>query len=130
MTRAVRQLQDEKTRDAIPHEMTALNGLLQAQAEVRRRQVSQSTGSGGGKMPSEYNSLPFNTGALGVARGPDKSRNSDCQFFIVKRDSPHLNGDYTNVGQVVSGMDVVDAIRSGDQMIRVTISEDAPAGGQ
>src|SRR5690349_21034372 len=42
------------------------------------------TGSGGGKMSAEYNNLPFNTGALGVARGPDKALNSDCQFFIVK----------------------------------------------
>ena len=47
MTRAVQQLQTQKTADAIPHEMAALNGLLQAQAEVRRRQVSQQTGGGG-----------------------------------------------------------------------------------
>ena len=39
MGRAVEQLQHERTADAIPHEMAALQGLLQAQAEVRRRQV-------------------------------------------------------------------------------------------
>src|SRR6185436_5606320 len=50
MTRAVQQLQTQKTADAIPHEMAALNGLLQAQAEVRRRQVSQQTGGGGNGM--------------------------------------------------------------------------------
>ncbi|OFW11537.1 MAG: hypothetical protein A3H96_22800 [Acidobacteria bacterium RIFCSPLOWO2_02_FULL_67_36] len=49
MSRAVVQLQGQKTRDAIPHEMAALNGLLQAQAEVRRRQVTTgSSGSGNG----------------------------------------------------------------------------------
>jgi hypothetical protein len=48
MTNAMRQLQEQKTKDAIPHEMAALNGLLQAQAEVRRRQVSQATAGGGG----------------------------------------------------------------------------------
>ncbi len=49
MGKAVDQLTSERTRDALPHEMTALNGLLQLQAEVRRRQVSQgSAGSGFG----------------------------------------------------------------------------------
>src|SRR5436305_13100492 len=65
------------------------------------------TGSGGEKMPAEYNNLPFNAGALGVARGPDKSRNSDCQYFIVKRDSRFLDGEYTNFGQVTEGLDGV-----------------------
>jgi cyclophilin family peptidyl-prolyl cis-trans isomerase len=74
------------------------------------------TGSGGGKMPAEYNALPFNEGALGVARGPDKSRNSDCQFFIVKNNSRFLDNEYTNFGQVIEGMDVVKKIAIGDKM--------------
>jgi hypothetical protein len=49
MGKAVDQLTSERTKDALSHEMTALNGLLQLQAEVRRRQVSQgSAGSGFG----------------------------------------------------------------------------------
>ena len=48
MTRALQQLQTQKTADAIPHEMAALNALLQAQAEIRKRQVSQQQNSGGG----------------------------------------------------------------------------------
>jgi hypothetical protein len=49
MTRAIEQLGTQRTREAIPHEMAALNGLLQAQAEVRRRQVmQQANGSGSG----------------------------------------------------------------------------------
>jgi len=74
------------------------------------------TGSGGGKMPAEYNSLPFNEGALGVARGPDKARNSDCQFFIVKNNSRFLDNEYTNFGQVIEGMDVVKKVAIGDKM--------------
>jgi cyclophilin family peptidyl-prolyl cis-trans isomerase len=35
---------------------------------------------------------------------------SSCQFFIVHRDSPHLDGEYTVIGRVIEGMDVVDAI--------------------
>jgi hypothetical protein len=48
MGRALQQLSTQKTADAIPHEMAALNALLQAQAEIRRRQITQSNGGGGG----------------------------------------------------------------------------------
>jgi hypothetical protein len=49
MGKAVAELEASRTRDAIQHEMAALNGLLAAQAEVRRREVRrQSAGSGGG----------------------------------------------------------------------------------
>jgi hypothetical protein len=50
MARALQQLQTQKTADAIPHEMAALNALLQAQAEIRKRQIAQqqNSGSGGG----------------------------------------------------------------------------------
>jgi hypothetical protein len=48
MARALQHLQTQKTADAIPHEMAALNALLQAQAEIRRRQVQQQQNNGGG----------------------------------------------------------------------------------
>ena len=48
MNRAVQQLQTQKTAGAIPHEMAALNALLQAQAEIRKRQVTQQQNNGGG----------------------------------------------------------------------------------
>jgi hypothetical protein len=48
MGRAVEQLHGTRTADALPHEMTALQGLLQAQAEVRRRQVMQQSASAAG----------------------------------------------------------------------------------
>ena len=56
MNRALQQLQTQKTADAIPHEMAALNALLQAQAEIRQRQVSQQQntgGNGGGNRQSQ-----------------------------------------------------------------------------
>lgn len=81
------------------------------------------TGRGGNKMPAEYNQLPFNAGALGVARGPDRTQNSDCQFFITKTDANFLNGDYTNFGQVTEGMDVVKKIAIGDRMTRVRVED-------
>ena len=48
MARALQQLEAGKTKDAIPHEMAALNGLLEAQAEVRRREISRQANAGGG----------------------------------------------------------------------------------
>jgi cyclophilin family peptidyl-prolyl cis-trans isomerase len=81
------------------------------------------TGSGGGKIPAEYNSLPFYEGALGVARGPDKRLNSDCQYFIVKKDSTFLDREYTNFGQVISGMDVVKNMAIGDKMNQVRVED-------
>ncbi len=46
------------------------------------------------------------------------------QFFICHEPQPHLDGVHTVFGQVREGMDVVDAIRPGDRMVRVTVSED------
>jgi hypothetical protein len=48
MTKAMQELATERTKEALPHEMAALNGLLRAQAEVRRRQVAQQQASGAG----------------------------------------------------------------------------------
>ena len=79
------------------------------------------TGTGGGRMPAEYNQIPFKAGALGVARGADPTQNSDSQFFIVKTDAGWLDGQYTNWGQVVEGMDVVNQIAVGDKMLKVTV---------
>ncbi len=60
MTRAVEELVSTRTREAIPHEMSALNGLLQAQAEVRRRQITQQargSGSGGNRQTQDLSAL-------------------------------------------------------------------------
>ena len=60
MGKAVDQLRSERTKDALTHEMIALNGLLQLQAEVRRRQVSQSTsgsGNGGNRQGQDLSAL-------------------------------------------------------------------------
>ncbi|TMD61065.1 MAG: peptidylprolyl isomerase [Chloroflexi bacterium] len=72
------------------------------------------SGMGGGKMPSEMNQLPFKVGAAGIARGNDPKINNDYQWFVVKKDASWLNGQYTNFGQVESGMDVVTGIKIGD----------------
>ncbi len=81
----------------------------------------QGDGRGGGRVPSEYNDLSFKTGAVGIARGQDPAFNNDSQWFIVLKDSTFLDTQYTNFGQVTSGMDVVRAIKIGDKIKSITI---------
>ena len=45
------------------------------------------------------------------------------QFFITHVATPHLDGKHTVFGQVTSGQDVVDAVRQGDTLTSVTITE-------
>ena len=77
-------------------------------------------GTGGGQMQTELNNKPFVVGALGVARGQDIRISNDSQFFITKKDSQFLNGQYTNFGIVTKGMDVVNNIAIGDKILSIT----------
>lgn len=78
-------------------------------------------GTGGGNMPSEFNDLPFNVGAVGIARGPDPKISNDHQWFVVKTAASWLNQQYTNFGQVTSGMEVVTGVRIGDVIKTIRI---------
>ncbi len=80
------------------------------------------TGTGGDRVPSEYNDLSFKLGAAGIARGQDAAFNNDSQFFIVKKDSSFLDKQYTNFGQVTAGMDVVAGVKIGDKIKSIRIS--------
>jgi cyclophilin family peptidyl-prolyl cis-trans isomerase len=79
-------------------------------------------GTGGGKISSEINTVPFRRGSVGLARGMDKSVSNDAQFFIcLASDSCFsLTNEYVNFGEVVSGMELVDQIQVGDQIIDLT----------
>ena len=79
------------------------------------------TGTGGDKVPSEYNDLSFKLGAVGIARGPDPAINNGSQWFAVKKDSTFLDKQYTNFGQVTDGMDVVNKIQIGDKIKSITV---------
>lgn len=74
-------------------------------------------------MPAEYNDGKFGVGAVGVARGGDKAINNDSQFFITKKESPHLNGDYTYFGQVTQGQNVVNMLTSADKIQSIRVEE-------
>ena len=74
-------------------------------------------GMGGSSLPdipAEFsNELSFQRGVVGMARAQDPN-SANSQFFVMFGDGSFLDGQYTIVGNVVSGMDVVDAIKRGD----------------
>ena len=70
-------------------------------------------GSGLGHLPAEFtNKRHFIRGTVGAARAQDPN-SADSQFFIMFAPAPHLDGQYTIWGQVVSGMEFVDKIKRG-----------------
>lgn len=80
-------------------------------------------GTGGGDtLPTEISAGTFTTGAVGVARkAQPKDVSNDSQFFIVKKDSTFLDGEYTYFGHVISGMDVVNSLAIGDTIGAVDV---------
>ncbi len=72
-------------------------------------------GSGGSDMPdlqAEFSDLAFDAGMVGMARS-QQVNSANSQFFIMFDAAHYLNRDYTIVGRVISGQDVVDAIKKG-----------------
>ncbi|WP_405048872.1 peptidylprolyl isomerase [Rhizobium rhizogenes] len=96
---------------------------------------AQRAGTGGSDLPdipAEFSKTPFTRGVVGMARSQDPN-SANSQFFIMFADGPFLNGQYTVVGKVVSGMEAVDKIKRGaggngevsnpDRMIKVTVGK-------
>lgn len=83
------------------------------------------TGRGGPgyRFADEFkdNPMTHETGSLSMANAGPNTNGS--QFFITHLPQPHLNGKHTVFGQVKTGQNVVDAIRQGDEIISVTITE-------
>jgi peptidylprolyl isomerase len=74
------------------------------------------TGTGGSKLPdlkAEFSNVPFVRGSVGMARSSSPN-SANSQFFIMFSEYPSLNGQYTVVGDVVSGMENVDKIKRGE----------------
>ncbi|MFY9212526.1 MAG: peptidylprolyl isomerase [Aestuariivita sp.] len=88
-------------------------------------------GSDGGDLAAEFSDIPFDRGVVGMARSqsPDSA---NSQFFIMFDAGYFLNGQYTVVGRVIEGLDVLDDIKRGtgqngsvigepDRMTKVTV---------
>ncbi|TPE53808.1 peptidylprolyl isomerase [Amaricoccus solimangrovi] len=64
-------------------------------------------------LPAEFSQTPFVRGTVGMARAQDPD-SANSQFFIMFAPGPFLDGQYTVVGEVTSGMEVVDKIARGE----------------
>ena len=70
---------------------------------------SNTTIKGEFKSNGVNNNIKHDRGVVSMARSTDPD-SASSQFFIVHKDSPHLDGDYAGFGHVTSGMDIVDKI--------------------
>ena len=89
------------------------------------------TGAGGsgknikGEFPTNGVQNPGkhdSAGVLAMARSGDPN-SASSQFYVTLAAAPHLDSGYAVFGKVTSGLDAVLALREGDKMNTVTISE-------
>ena len=111
-----------------------IDGFMAQTGDVQYGKAGGDTsmaGMGGSDManiPAEFSEVPFARGVVGMARSQDPD-SANSQFFIMFAPGDFLNGQYTVVGKVISGMEVVDAITKGeppttpDVMSKVTVQE-------
>lgn len=116
-----------------------IEGFMAQTGDVENGKVGADmrlAGTGGSDRPdlaAEFSSENFDTGVVGMARSQDPD-SANSQFFIMFAPAPHLNGQYTVVGRVTDGMDIVNAIKRGegrngavigepDVMSKVTVTE-------
>lgn len=82
-------------------------------------------------LPAEFSDVSFERGIVGMARSQSPN-SANSQFFIMFEPGTFLDGQYTVVGKVISGMDVVDAIKRGqgqsgsvsapaDRMVKISV---------
>jgi peptidylprolyl isomerase len=122
----IKQLARDKYYDNVPfHRVIA--GFMAQTGDGQNK-----NGTGGskyGNLQAEFSNVPFKRGIVGMARGSDNN-SANSQFFIMYADGAFLNGKYTVVGEVMSGMEVVDKIKKGepvpdpDKMVRVQVAAD------
>ena len=99
------------------------NFVIQGGCPNTREGASGAPGTGGPgyKIKCEVKNNPRKHDAVGVLSMAHAGPNTGgSQFFITLRDTPHLDGVHTVFGRVTDGLDVVELIREGDRMTKVT----------
>jgi len=102
----------EKYYDNVPFHRV-LDGFMAQTGDGQR-----GDGTGGSKYPdlkAEFSNVPYRRGVVGMARKGNSNDSANSQFFIMFGDAPSLNNQYTVVGEVLNGMDVVDKLKKGSQ---------------
>ena len=124
----LKQLAREKFYDGVPFHRVIAGFMAQT------GDGQNGNGTGGSKYPdlkAEFSNVPYRRGVVGMARKGNSNDSANSQFFIVYGDASFLNGQYTVIGEVLSGMDVVDKIKKGepvqnpDRMTQVQVAADA-----
>jgi peptidylprolyl isomerase len=96
-----------------------IDGFMAQTGDVQHGRLGSDmrmAGTGASDLPdleAEFSDRPFERGVVGMARSSDPD-SANSQFFIMFAPARHLDGQYTVVGEVTEGMDVVDAIKRGE----------------
>ncbi len=129
--------QGDQYDDVVFHRV--IEGFMAQTGDVECGKAEGSTcppGTGGSDLPdlpAEFSDRSFARGVVGMARSADPN-SANSQFFIMFADAPHLDGQYTVVGEVTEGLEVLDAIKRGtgqngevsdapDRMVDVRVTE-------
>ena len=116
-----------------------IDGFMAQTGDVQNGKQGGDTalaGMGGSELPdlaAEFSDVSFQQGTVGMARSQDPN-SANSQFFIDLAPATFLDGQYTVVGQLVDGWDVLNAVKKGDAaangsveapdyMLKVTVAE-------
>lgn len=95
-----------------------IEGFMAQTGDVEHGKIGSDmrrAGTGGSSfpdLPAEFSDVPYDRGVVGMARSQNPN-SANSQFFIMFKDGYFLNGQYTVVGRVTEGLDVLDAIKLG-----------------
>ncbi|MEL7097944.1 MAG: peptidylprolyl isomerase [Pseudomonadota bacterium] len=96
----------------IPGFMAQTGDGVNAKIDAYNGRMAGTGGSSYPDLPAEFSDVTFDRGVVGMARSTDPN-SANSQFFIMFQPGAFLDGQYTVVGRVSEGMEVVDAIKSG-----------------
>ncbi len=117
-----------------------IDGFMAQTGDVQFGQIdgydARQAGRGGsdlGNLQAEFSDITFDRGVVGMARSSDPN-SANSQFFIMFAPGPFLDGQYTVIGRVTNGLDVLDAVKLGtgpngavvgapDLMQKVTVTD-------